>query len=204
MAASWLVGLHAASKKLRALLPDNRLYTAAGAAALVLIAAGMLADNKQREAYIHQCSRSRSFGNTLKTAAPLSTWMCGAPDGRRQIADWLAVNAKPGQYVAMPEMGLIPCLNQELNFIDVEGLTDAAIARMPYPHGPYGAHAEPEWDNLTTPMGQYIEHRQPEYVISGFSDGVVIRNPNYVKVAALITYVDNSGKIRFIVYKRKL
>jgi len=202
--ASWLVGLHTASTWILQKLHGRRGYLAAIgiAASATLLTAGYF-DYRHREAYVHQCSRIRSFSDTLQTSAPLSTWMAGAPDGRRRISDWLAKHALPGQTVAMPEMGLIPCLNPEIKFIDVEGLTDAAIARMPIPHGPYGVHAGPDWDNLTTPMGKYIEQRKPEYVISAFSDGTVIRNPNYIKVAGIVAYVDNSGKYRFIIYKRK-
>jgi len=203
--ASWLVGLYTVLTWISQRLHGNRqLLSAAALIISCIVLTAAYYDNMHREGYIHQCSRIRSFGDTLQTSAPLSTWMAGAPDGRRRISGWITKHALPGQTVAMPEMGLIPCLNPDINFIDVEGLTDAAIARMPIPHGPYGVHAGPDWDNLSTPMGRYIEQRKPEYVISAFSDGSVIRNPNYVKVVGIVAYVDNSGKYRFIVYKRKV
>jgi hypothetical protein len=202
--ASWLVGVHVLSDTLLAsrLKITGHTKVIAAAAGILLVAAGYF-DNVTREAYIHKCSRIRSYSNAVRTDAQLSFWMSGAPDGRRQISDWLNQHARPGDNVAMPEMGLIPCLNMDLNFIDVEGLTDAAIARMPYPHWKYGVYAGPYWDDMKSPMGKYIESRKPEYVVSAFSDGKDIGNPNYVKVSAIVAYVDNTGKCRFIIYKRK-
>lgn len=45
-----------------------------------------------------------------------------------QVAAYLQAHAKPGEWVAVQEAGIIPYLNPDLSFIDILGLNDAHIA----------------------------------------------------------------------------
>ena len=201
VATSWLVGIHAAYQMLKRVTSTSPRTLAIGG--LIIIAAAIFMDNRGREEYIARYSRIHSVVETLHQPAPLSAWMCGAPDGRRKISDWVALHVQPGQTVAMPEMGLISCLNPQIKFIDLEGLTDSTIARLPgYIHGPYGTHARFDWDNRNSPMGRYIESRSIDYVVTIHDSSTPNRNPKYLADGYVTAYVDNSGWHDFIIYKR--
>lgn len=201
---SWLVGLRVAYVEALVVRKISRaLYFLVVGTGLTLLTLGGYCDSRQRDAAIAKYSRIRSIGNSLQTSAPLSEWMCGAPDGRRKVADWIAQNVKPGQTVAMPEMGLITCLNPGVNFMDLDGLTDTTIARLPgYLHTPYGAHVGLDWDNLNSSMGQYLESKRPDYVVSIWTNTTVSRNPRYKEAAVVHAYADNSGWHDFAIYQR--
>ena len=202
---SWLVGLYVVFQKVHLFLKGNRLAcTCLMVLLAVFIATEGYLDNRARNMYISQFSSSTSLGTAVKSTEPLSEWMCGAPTGRQRIAEWIKENVHSGESVAMPEMGLIPCLNPDVGFIDFEGLTDATIAHLPgYHHGPFGVYAGQDWDSLDAPMGRYIEYRHPAYVVSAYRVGEPIRNPNYIKVATIRAHIDINGWHNFLVYKRR-
>jgi hypothetical protein len=203
--ASWLAALREGYQLINKSLGNHksRVVALCGAAAFVLVVSGF-ADNKARESYIRSYARIRSYPDRLPQTGPLAQWMCAAPTGRIQISNWIGLHVQPGQTVAMPEIGLITCLNPEVRVLDEQGLTDRAIARMRrYSHGAFGVYAGFDWDNLNSPMGKYIEQRHPDYVIWLRTKSVTPRNNHYFEVASFPIFIDINGYHTYVIYERK-
>lgn len=85
---------------------------------------------------------------------------------------WVAVNrylrtaALPGSLIAYSEMGYAGYENMDLRFIDVRGLTDPEIARLPAQYkGPWGVDDD-EWFQPHDPLGAILARRQPDMIIA--------------------------------------
>jgi hypothetical protein len=96
----------------------------------------------------------------------LSFWKVGKPDGRRQIAEKCLALTKPGDTVAVTEMGIATILAMHRNFLDLRGLTDKAIAKCTdMPHGDDGIPGN-DWA-LSPQIMKYVLHTRPNVIIAG-------------------------------------
>jgi len=98
--------------------------------------------------------------------APLDRWKCASPDGRRKISNWIAAHARPGQTVAQTEMGIVSVLNPDIRLLDLRGLTDRTVARLPdHHHSIVGINDAGDWCDPNGQLWPYIRQRRPEWVI---------------------------------------
>ncbi|MCS6777478.1 MAG: hypothetical protein RMJ43_12815 [Chloroherpetonaceae bacterium] len=83
------------------------------------------------------------------------------------LSDWLNAHLPPGSEIAYSEMGVTPHLSPQLRFLDVRGLTDRGIARLPGTrHEQVGV--TDEYINASTPVGAYLKNeRRPDYILWG-------------------------------------
>lgn len=83
------------------------------------------------------------------------------------LSDWLNAHLSPGSEIAYSEMGVTPYLSPQLRFLDVRGLTDRGIARLPGTrHEQVGV--TDEYINAGTPVGAYLKNvRKPDYILWG-------------------------------------
>ncbi|MBV9850640.1 MAG: hypothetical protein JO250_13285 [Armatimonadetes bacterium] len=89
---------------------------------------------------------------------------------------WVAVNRYiqarflPGSVLAYSEMGYAGYTNPDITFIDVRGLTDPEIARLPASYkGPWGVDDE-DWFRPGDPLYAILQRRRPTAIIA-FSHG---------------------------------
>ena len=85
---------------------------------------------------------------------------------------WVVVNryiedtVEPGSVVAYSEMGFAGYRNLDVKFIDVRGLTDREIARLPASYkGSWGVDDE-AWMLPTDPLYQIFQRRKPSVIIA--------------------------------------
>ncbi|MDQ3812447.1 MAG: hypothetical protein M3347_00690, partial [Armatimonadota bacterium] len=206
---SWIVALRAVGRSLLPARPHLRPFMFYGLIAFGLsVVWDSYTSNLQTiQGYIASHTRITPprLPSRLSAQRPLIIWMCGAPDGRRLIAEWISRHVRPGQLVMTSEVGLVTALNPDIRFLDAWGLTDAVIARMEgYERRQGGVAHRQDWSRPTTLMGSYISRRRPDFVIMPFRTprGVGAAFPNYERVGALRIYIDNSGLHYFVIYKR--
>jgi arabinofuranosyltransferase len=107
------------------------------------------------------------------TAADYSTQdeaLLGAngPLGRKWVrtADYISRTVSSGATVAYSEMGYAGCLNMDKRLIDVRGLTDREIARLPDRYkGPFGVDDE-QWFLPGDPLYRILDRRRPEAIVA--------------------------------------
>jgi arabinofuranosyltransferase len=106
------------------------------------------------------------IAETLAPHPALGAWMIGNTDGRLAVGHWIASHACPGQTVLYSEMGVATLQNPDVRFLDIRGLTDRRIARMPeYYRDRGGVQGEHWWQDADKPLGRYILQRHPEWVV---------------------------------------
>lgn len=88
--------------------------------------------------------------------------------GRKWVATarYIKKNIAPGSTVAYSEMGYAGYINMDKKFIDVRGLTDRDIARLPSRYkGAFGVDDE-QWFMPGDPLYQILERRKPGTIIA--------------------------------------
>jgi len=80
----------------------------------------------------------------------------GYREGHRAVADWLGQLARPGETVAIMDIGLIGFYCPQLRILDITGLTDRFIAKSP------GAFLDKEYDP------DYVFSQRPEFLVLAF------------------------------------
>ncbi len=80
----------------------------------------------------------------------------GYESGHTALARWLAADADPGDTVALMDIGIVGYLNPQLHILDITGLTDRHIAKLP------GGFLRKELDP------SYVLDRRPRYIVVVF------------------------------------
>ena len=73
-----------------------------------------------------------------------------------------------GCTVATTEVGYPGYSNLDKTVIDMQGLTDKTIARMPLPHSIVGLTPD-RWYVPGDPVGEYLKKRRPDYIVTFFA-----------------------------------
>jgi hypothetical protein len=97
-----------------------------------------------------------------------SLWRAqGFQTGHRALAEWLASGAaRPGEVVALMDIGLVGYLNPGLRILDLTGLTDRHIAKSP------GAFLDKSYDPA------YVLDQRPRHIVLVFgADGRSYQKP---------------------------
>ncbi|MGI4788962.1 MAG: hypothetical protein ACRYFS_08935 [Janthinobacterium lividum] len=72
----------------------------------------------------------------------------------------------PGKTVAYSEMGYAGYVNLDKSLLDIRGLTDREIAHLPAQYKYSTGIADKDWYRPGDPLGQILEARKPEMIIS--------------------------------------
>jgi hypothetical protein len=111
------------------LAPAAALWTAVGRAGFrrhrALGAALAAASIAAAAAWVAQALETRDGGTGLAVNAE------GYRRAHLEVARWLGENARPGEAVALMDVGMIGWANPRLRMVDISGLTDREIARAP-------------------------------------------------------------------------
>ena len=172
------------------------LYTSAFALAIITLY--LLAEDTHERAYhLSMQPGIKNFAQTIRPHVPLEEWKIGNADGRLAMGRWIAAHARPGQMVLTSEMGLDTIINPQIRFLDMRGLTNREIARMPgVTHDISGAQGERDWMDQSKPLGRYLHECRPEWVAllwtvySPDSSGVTAINDLYVPAGTFTIYCD--------------
>jgi arabinofuranosyltransferase len=103
-------------------------------------------------------------GFTGKDRVLLKGWLL---EKSMNLSDWLNAHLPAGAEIAYSEMGVTPYLSPQLRFLDIRGLTDRGIARLPgTKHEQVGV--TDDHVSSSTPVGVYLRDvRKPDYIIWG-------------------------------------
>lgn len=63
------------------------------------------------------------------------------PRVQQKVARRIRELTRPGDLVAFGEMGIVPFTCEDIKFLDIFGLVDSTVSRLPMPHGPTGVQA---------------------------------------------------------------
>jgi hypothetical protein len=99
-------------------------------------------------------------------SGPSALWK-GGHDSRSQtvIADWVREHVARHQWVAYGDMGIVPYLNPEINFIDYHGLITPEVSHLKN----VKRNVTGVWDDesdANNPVGQLLLKKRPEYILT--------------------------------------
>ncbi|MGO8671630.1 MAG: hypothetical protein ACLQVD_09735 [Capsulimonadaceae bacterium] len=144
---------------------DPRFAAAAAGVIIGFCALTMAVDTARSAGIVLRMGFIRGIDAYLAPHEPYAEWMGSNGAGRLALAHWIGDHVRPGQTVLIEEMGIVTLANPSINFIDVNGLTDAHIARMTgYPRGRGGVGDAHMWMNPPGDLSRYIRRRRPEWV----------------------------------------
>ncbi len=89
--------------------------------------------------------------------------------GHAALAGWLLEISRPGQTVALMDIGLIGYHCIDLNVLDITGLTDRRIAKSP------GSFLDKRFDTA------YVFSRRPEYIVIVLTGPPEFKDPNELR-----------------------
>jgi len=99
-------------------------------------------------------AQARTVQGQVDWLRPITTAHTIAPGGAYLVAArWVSAHAAPGSLVAIEEAGLIPYFNENVQFLDLFGLTDTHLARAP---------GEPPFGKTDD---AYVLSRAPDYAV---------------------------------------
>ncbi len=127
-------------------------------------------------------------------------------------SDWLNAHLPPGSTVAYSEMGVTPYLCPQLNFLDVQGLTDHGVATLPGAlHN--GSGVQDLYITTKDVVGRYLmDTRKPEYIMRGmkiapdetFAPPGAILEDTYALLSAIpLPRPPNGGQAFLCVWQRR-
>jgi hypothetical protein len=150
----------------------------------------------------------RGIDYVVQPHAPFERWMGSSRFGRLVMARWIGRHARSGQTVLVGEVGIVPISNMGVKFIDICGLTDATIARMPgYPRGRGGVGGGKMWMHPDGALPRYIHKRRPEWVALLWSpDGKHLegsRDSDSLYVPAGVFPIQLDGYVQYIATWRR-
>lgn len=127
----------------------------------------------QRDFYVKQKNRDPAYIGYLSWASKgftgdervmLKGWLLEKSMG---LSDWLNKNLPPGAVIAYSEMGVTPYLSPQLRFLDIRGLTDRGIARLPGAKREQTGVMDDEISS-SSPVGASLrDERKPDYILRG-------------------------------------
>jgi len=103
---------------------------------------------------------------TVLRGGDLSTrWRTSNADGLSRMSRWVRTNVPHGQTVMTSEIGLLGLENMDDKIVDIYGLTDHFIARLPgYKRTAGGVYCVQDWMK-PGPLNQYLLDRQVDWVV---------------------------------------
>jgi hypothetical protein len=93
----------------------------------------------------------------------------GYDRGHARLARWLSQHARPGDTVALMDIGLISYLNPQLRILDITGLTDRTVAKSP------GEFLDKRYDP------RYVFDQKPRFIVIALSVPHGPEMPDYEK-----------------------
>jgi len=108
---------------------------------------------------------------TVLRAGDLCTrWRTSNADGLTRMSRWVQGNVPRGQTVMTSEIGLLGLENMDDKIVDIYGLTDHFIARLPgYKRTAGGVYCVQDWMK-PGPLNQYLLNRQVDWVVLSKND----------------------------------